>query len=319
MFKKNLAVLSALFSAFFIFNSGAAAQESVPATVSEITEARLPAGAERVLPASVPAQISDGLRKFVEAGNGKFRQGDSEVLAWSGTGYRKANAENLMSQLQANLQAKGWKYEVGGREGEVTVFTVFKDKPVRRGVLGFYVPTDDALVVAWTEVFSAEGQTNAAPNDSAPDRTENAPARNTGGSRAVVGTWTNGSISMIGERNTVTGATTPSNGSTFKYVFTADGRFEFIGLINSTMYGCTTSLFNDKRGRYEITGSQITFIPNKNFWRNTYSCSPASNKERDYVLEKEVYSFYTKQNEYNQTLICLTNDKGERCFRREEK
>ncbi len=102
------------------------------------------------------------------------------------------------------------------------------------------------------------------------------------------------------------------------FFLTADGRFEFIGLMQSTVYGCTTSLFNDKRGKYEINGSNITFIPSKNFWRNTYSCSPATNKERDYVLERETYEFRTKTDEYGKTLVCLANAKGESCYRRAE-
>jgi hypothetical protein len=89
-------------------------------------------------------------------------------------------------------------------------------------------------------------------------------------------------------------------------------------LSNSTVFGCTTSLFNDKRGRYEISGSQITFIPSKNFWRNQYSCSPASNKERDYVLERETFQYRTKTDEYGATLVCLANAKGETCYRKAE-
>jgi hypothetical protein len=134
----------------------------------------------------------------------------------------------------------------------------------------------------------------------------------------LVGKWHNGKISMMADVNTVTGARTPSNGSTFTYKFSADGRFEFVGLMQSTMYGCTTGLFNQKAGKVEIEGSQITFIPSKNFWRNTYSCSPNSNKERDYVLEKETYEWRTKEDEYGKQYVCLANAKGESCYRRED-
>jgi hypothetical protein len=34
-------------------------------------------------------------------------------------------------------------------------------------------------------------------------------------------------------------------------------------------------------------------------------------------LEQETYSFRTKQDEYGKTLICLANEKGESCYRRE--
>ena len=134
----------------------------------------------------------------------------------------------------------------------------------------------------------------------------------------LVGKWQNGGVSMLQERSTVTGQTTPSNGSIFTYKFYADGRFEFIGYMKSTMYGCTTDLFNDKRGKVEIDGDQITLVPTKNYWKNTYSCSPASNKERNYILEKETYTWRTKEDDYGKTLVCLANTKGETCYRREE-
>ena len=124
---------------------------------------------------------------------------------------------------------------------------------------------------------------------------------------------------MLQEKNLTTGQITSSNGSLRSYKFYADGRFEHIGYMKSTMYGCTTDLFNDKRGKYVVNGSQITFIPSKNYWKNTYSCAPGSNKERDYVLDRETFTWRTKTDEYNKSYICLTDAKNsESCFRRED-
>ncbi len=136
--------------------------------------------------------------------------------------------------------------------------------------------------------------------------------------QALVGTWQTGGMSLLGDRNTVTGSVTPSNGNTQKYQFDADGRFSFIGYLQSTQYGCTTALFNDKQGKYVVDGSQITLIPSKNFWRQTFSCSPASNKERNYTLERETYDISTKTDEYGKSFICLANEKGETCYRKEK-
>ncbi len=136
----------------------------------------------------------------------------------------------------------------------------------------------------------------------------------------LAGDWHNGTMSMISEVNITTGKSTPSNGSTFTYKFTANGNFEFIGLMNSTMYGCTTSLFNHKTGSVKISGTTLTFIPNKKYWKNTYSCSPKSNKERDYVLEEESYEVSFKQDEYGRRLICLADAQGkESCYREQKK
>lgn len=140
----------------------------------------------------------------------------------------------------------------------------------------------------------------------------------TASAQDLVGTWATGGMSMIGDRNTVTGAVTPSNGNTQKYVFGADGRFTFVGYLQSTQYGCTTALFNDKQGRYTLEGSTLTLTPSKNFWRQTFSCSPASNKERNYTLERETYDVSTKTDEYGKLYICLANEKGESCYRKEK-
>ncbi|MFT3744944.1 MAG: hypothetical protein QM785_11715 [Pyrinomonadaceae bacterium] len=134
----------------------------------------------------------------------------------------------------------------------------------------------------------------------------------------LAGIWRTGGMSTIGERNTVTGSTTPSNGNTQKYEFSSNGTFTFVGYLQSTMYGCTTALFNDKRGKYAINGDQLTLIPSKNFWRNTNSCSPSSTKERDYTLDRETYTVRTKTDEYDKLFICLANAKGESCYRREK-
>ena len=320
MFKKNLAALFAVFSAIFIFNTAAAAQETEAATRSNLTGIALPSGANRVLPSSVPAEINDTFDKIAAAGNGKIRKGDSEVLVWGGSDYRKANADGIVNRLTSALKAAGWQYSVEGNEGGLTVFSAFKEGAQRRAVVGFHGATDDALIFSWMEILSANGSGNGigngqGNNNSRSEDTDNTPVGNTGGS--IVGTWTNGSTSMNYEKYQ-NGSTAFRNGSHHKYVFYADGRFEIIGLMASTMYGCTTTLFNDKRGKYQINGSQITFIPSKNFWRNTYSCAPNSNKERDYTLDRETYTFRTKQDEYGKTLICLDGGKGEACYRRED-
>ena len=320
MFKRNLAALFAVFSAIFIFSKTAAtAQETEPATRSNLTGVALPAGASRVLPGSVPAEVNNAFDKITAAGAGKIRKGDSEVLVWGGNNYSKSNADGIVNRIASALKTAGWQYSVEGNEGGLTVFSAFKEGTPRRAVVGFHGATDDALIFSWMEILSANGAGNgngSVTNNSQSEDTDDAPVGNTGGG-SIAGTWTNGTTSMLAEKY-YNGTTAFRNGSTYKYVFYADGRFEFIGLMASTMYGCTTTLFNDKRGKYQISGSQITLTPSKNFWRNMYSCAPNSNKERDYTLDRETYQFRTKQDEYGKTLICLDSGKGEACYRRED-
>ena len=321
---RNISALFLLFSVFFISALTASAQETESVVSSDLTGVSLPANAQRVLPGSVPAEITQTLDKIVAEGKGKFRKGDTEVLVWAGANYSKASAQTTVNRLTDTLKVAGWQYAVESSEGGLTVFSLVKEGANRRGIVGFYGATDEALILTWMEILAANGNAAAANNSSVNNSSlnntseKNSPRQNSTGGGGIVGTWTNGSVSMLSEKNLTTGAISSRGGSTYKYVFNSNGSFEFIGLINSTMYGCTTSLFNDKRGSYEISGSQITLIPSKNFWRNTYSCSPASNKERDYVLERETYSFRTKIDEYGKTLICLDSGKGEACYQKAE-
>ncbi len=294
-------------STFFAFCAGLflsiaaqtvqAQDEAIPASQSSLTGINLPTGAMRVREQSVPPEINQSLEKLLSGGEGKLRQGQAEVLAWAGP--------------------KGWTYETGGKEGEVTVFSAVRANPTRRAVLGFFVPTDDALVVAWTEVIAAGGSSNSAVA-SKPVPAEKPTAKSAANANALFGTWNTGGMSMMADRNRITGATTPSNGSTFKYVFTPDGRFEFIGMMQSTLYGCTTTLFNDKRGSFEMNGSTVTLIPNKNFWRQQNSCAPNSTKEKNHTLANETFQLRTKTDEYGKPYICLADAKGETCYRRAE-
>ncbi|HEX8474653.1 MAG TPA: hypothetical protein VF666_11515 [Pyrinomonadaceae bacterium] len=134
----------------------------------------------------------------------------------------------------------------------------------------------------------------------------------------LVGEWHNGNVSMLQYQNRTTGATTPGNSSTFTYKFYADGRFEFIGMMQSTMYNCTTTLFNEKNGKVVVEGSKMTLIPSRNFWRNANSCAPNSTKEKNHVLDEETKEWTIKQDEQGRRLICLSDGKAESCFRQQK-
>lgn len=135
----------------------------------------------------------------------------------------------------------------------------------------------------------------------------------------LIGEWTNGQMSILQEYDPVKGTTTPGNSSYYSYKFTGDGKFSFIGLMKTTSFGCSQTLFNDKSGKYIVEGLTITLIPSKNFWRNSFSCYPKNNSEKNHTLTKESYEVSTKINEFGQQFICLTNDKGESCYRKNRK
>jgi hypothetical protein len=120
----------------------------------------------------------------------------------------------------------------------------------------------------------------------------------------LVGRWFNGSASILQEQNMTTGALTSKYGSSIGYEIRADGAFQYAGLIKSTMYGCTTTLWNDQRGRISIDGDRITFTPNKDYWMSTNSCYPSANKEKNKELEAKTYNFEVGVKE-GRTWLCM--------------
>ena len=101
---------------FFTTVSAQTNADYAPTANSSVTSAKLPTGALRVAPSSIPPEINQGLEKIIEASEGKLVGGEREVLAWTENGYTKAKAEGLMWQLENNLSASGWKFEVGGSQ-----------------------------------------------------------------------------------------------------------------------------------------------------------------------------------------------------------
>lgn len=134
----------------------------------------------------------------------------------------------------------------------------------------------------------------------------------------LVGSWRTGRVSLLQYRERTTGSTTPANGSSFSYRIQADGRFEFAGLLQTTMYNCTTSLFNLKRGLVRVEGTRLTLVPQENKWKNEFSCASQRNHEKAGKTDEETYTWRIKE-EDGRASLCLTPAGGEEsCFRKEE-
>lgn len=156
MFKKRYFIFLFLFVIqFFLIGNTSAQEATEPTEKSNLTGISLPYGCVRVLEPDIPAEVKNALAKLVEAGEGKIIQGKYEVLAWAGEGYNKSKATQLIKQVENILQTTGWTYEIGEQNSEFILFSILRSNPNRRAVLGFFIPTDDALLLAWTEILPA--------------------------------------------------------------------------------------------------------------------------------------------------------------------
>lgn len=121
----------------------------------------------------------------------------------------------------------------------------------------------------------------------------------------LAGRWTSGRISTIQYRDAYTGVSKPPSGNHFSYEFRPDGTYTFTGLIQSTIYHCTTSMFAQETGRYQVSGSSLTLEPEKNPYKLVNNCAPSSNKEGPGKLVPKKYEFRVEG-----TTLVLTGDDG---------
>ena len=135
---------------------------------------------------------------------------------------------------------------------------------------------------------------------------------------SVVGYWQTSGLGIINEVNTVTGQTKNNRGKLFSYTFAADGTYTFVGYMESTMFGWTTALFNEINGRYTVDGSTIFLDPSRDFWKNTYSCFPNSNRSQTKVPTNKSLECGFKTDQYGKNFICLNDAGVETCYRREK-
>jgi len=154
MRSKNFLVLLIVFGLIFIFSVIADAQELKTERVvsSNIVRVWLPSGAEKILPESIPAEMTAMVEKIVaEKGQGKWKLYDTEVLIWKGANFKKTGAPTIINRLTERIKTAEWQYKQGKTEKGMTIFIVQEDA-TGNVVVGFYIATPDGLIWAWTLV-----------------------------------------------------------------------------------------------------------------------------------------------------------------------
>lgn len=106
----------------------------------------------------------------------------------------------------------------------------------------------------------------------------------------VLGRWTAGRVSSIQYQDAVAGRAAATNGNSFAFEFRPDGTYSFTGMMQSVLYQCTTTMFSNESGTYQMDGSTLSLRPEKNPYKATNSCAPSSNREAPGKLVNRTYS-----------------------------
>lgn len=128
--------------------------------------------------------------------------------------------------------------------------------------------------------------------------------------KQLVGVWTTGSGSTINYQDAITGAYAPPSGSTGELTIKSDGSYSQNGLLQTTLYNCTTSLFVMEEGKASVSGDKITFKPGKVKTSMQDTCRKSSNfNNRDGTKNTKSDTFELTEDEYG-PLLRLTDDTG---------
>jgi len=207
----------------------------------------------------------------------------------------------------------------------VKLLTVSKEKhaELRAAVLPDVLKSARAEATDFSRLMLNVHESRAGVETAAQNEAQDEPAAQSerpasgGDATAVLGAWRSSELGMISYQNTITGASRPGRGTTMQYKFLPGGRFEYNGYLETTMYNCTTTLFNPVAGTYRVEGDRLTVVPKTSKWQQTNNCASSMNKVQPGKLDPETYTFRFS-NEQGGRRLCLTSSKGnEVCYRAE--
>lgn len=127
----------------------------------------------------------------------------------------------------------------------------------------------------------------------------------------IAGDWYNGSISTINYYNPTTGQWSPPSGTGISYKFTADGYYEKGGLLQTSLYGCTTTLFVYYKGTVAIEGSTIKFYPTYGRIKSQDNCVERFNFDKPAELKQESASWWIAADAYGVPALWIGDPEGE--------
>jgi len=285
-------VLIALFSVLLAAQSAAAPfQRQTDAVLAEgqppLTRARVDE-VEKFFEWLFESDFSTGQRRELEG---------ALVAIWRGNDRKEITAVGEIIQVKAKLAGINEEKRREVREAMLPeVLKSLKAEPsdFSRLLLGVY---ESGLAGAGTDA--------------------DAGAASTAEAGSLQGSWRSTEMGMISYQNSVTGASRPGRGTTMQYRFLPGGRYEYNGYLESTVYNCTTTLFNPVTGTYRVEGGRLHLTPRTSKWQQRNNCAASMNKEQPGKLEPEVYAVRFAEEQGGRRL-CLTSAKGnEVCYRAE--
>lgn len=277
----RISVVASLVLFAWLFGVNAAAQTVGEGTIavsdSQLTAINLPDGARRIKDGFYPDEVSTVLSKLIEEGGERVRQGDSEAVVFGGN-YENSKGVQLIKKFENDLRNAGWEYELAAKEQGVTIFTLLRENPSRRALVGFFAPSKEAFIFAVTEMLPANENVSDVRNN-VEDKSENSvtpSVSSAANSSNLVGKWMKSGGS--GGSRDASGKTLYNSGNDVIFEFFSDGRMMFINDKNTlSITQCKITEIMKIPGTYSLNDDTLTMNLGAGTTIGTDSCNAKGN------------------------------------------
>jgi hypothetical protein len=123
----------------------------------------------------------------------------------------------------------------------------------------------------------------------------------------LVGNWYQGSVSTVDYYSPSTGTWAPPSGTGFRYEFRSDGSYTYSGMMQSSLYSCTMTLFSYQTGRWATQDQVLAVEPDLHKFKSTDTCNAQYNYEKDVELEPSYYLFELGRDTSGEPTLNLTS------------
>lgn len=126
----------------------------------------------------------------------------------------------------------------------------------------------------------------------------------------MVGSWSAGTLSNVNFYNPDTGVWGSPSGVGVYYKFTSDGQYEKGVLVQSNLYGCTTTIHSFSQGTVIVEGNKILFYPTYARIKSEDNCSQANNYDKEDELLQETLLWESITDESGKPALRLSYENG---------
>ncbi len=138
-----------------------------------------------------------------------------------------------------------------------------------------------------------------------------------GTSSDLIGEWSKSRISNVDFVNPSTGSHADPSGERLNVRFFPDGHYRLGWLLQSSLYNCTSTVFGDKTGMYQIQGDALTMKDTGSVLTSRDTCHREWNYEKHPPLAQSTYQWRLGRTKYGSVLILRGPDGKETVYARE--